>query len=394
MVDIGSGDSFLRDISTFARPEQHLRPRAVRVWFWRPNVLVWDFVTESGTRCAAELIACEDGSVELQMTGRGSESTHAVQRAVFQSGVGRAVSGKPRHVLLRKWGTRQDPADLASQSALLVQGVLATIDAHRFSRRPGSYPGYWWDLRVNFGDLIGPLLIEKLSGRPAFNTWGMPNAGTALVSVGSIIGGLEREGLHIWGTGLMNPISEAGIQRLRPKQFRMSAVRGRKTYDELTRKLGWNVPEVFGDPALLLPRVVATSSYGTGEPIVIPHYAHERFFPAHSDLKRISVSRAPEEVAADIVRARAVISSSLHGLILAQAFEVPWVWLRVADAHLGGGDFKFEDFFSTLERDDVVCLNVQAEDVASLDLSSVAASARLPRAKYSLDALHDGFPEL
>lgn len=43
-----------------------------------------------------------------------------------------------------------------------------------------------------------------------------------------------------------------------------------------------------------------------------------------------------------------ILSSSLHGLIVAHSFNIPWVRLRFSDHELGGGDFKFRDFYESI----------------------------------------------
>jgi len=87
-----------------------------------------------------------------------------------------------------------------------------------------------------------------------------------------------------------------------------------------------------------------------------------------------------------------VVSSSLHGLIVAQAYGVPWVWLDVIDHQLGGKDFKFEDFFSCLDREAVSRIQVSASELANIDLAALGAKATLPALQIDLSLLRDAFP--
>ncbi|EMY35717.1 glycosyl transferase, partial [Arthrobacter crystallopoietes BAB-32] len=236
---------------------------------------------------------------------------------------------------------------------------------------------YWWDGKPNFGDTIGPWLVEMITGRPAINTKGKRHIGNTLVTVGSLLNYLDRGGLEIWGTGLIAPMGEDTVRRLQQrKPRRIHAVRGRKTHEELTRKLGWDVPAVFGDPALLLPRFYSPSTEGgRGHIALVPHYAHKAYFGEQEsdDVKVVNVARAPAEVIDDIASASACISTSLHGVIIAQAYGIPWVWLHIADKPLMGDEFKFEDFFSILDTSKVSKTSVNSADVITLDWKLVSA---------------------
>ena len=46
---------------------------------------------------------------------------------------------------------------------------------------------------------------------------------------------------------------------------------------------------------------------------------------------------------------RIILSSSLHGLILSDAYGIPNLWISVSN-NIIGGDFKFLDYFSGVER--------------------------------------------
>ena len=43
-------------------------------------------------------------------------------------------------------------------------------------------------------------------------------------------------------------------------------------------------------------------------------------------------------------------SSSLHGLIVSDAYHVPNVWICL-NSETGGGEFKFKDYYAGVQRD-------------------------------------------
>lgn len=259
---------------------------------------------------------------------------------------------------------------------------------------PASLPTYWWTGRTNFGDLIGPLLVSELSGRPVHNMKDTGEVGQCLVTVGSVLNLLERPGTDIWGSGLIAPLHEKSIRHLREhKPSRIHAVRGWRTYKELTQKLGWEVPRIFGDPALLLPRVYSPKDFSSFDSVIIPHYQHAKYFEKFSDeFNVLNVERSAEEVVSEIANAQSVVSTSLHGLIVAQAYGVPWTWLRLNDVTLAGDQFKFEDFFTVLDRSKVSETFLSSSELSSSSLRSSFRAASLPQSKFDFNNLMDAFP--
>lgn len=255
-------------------------------------------------------------------------------------------------------------------------------------------PTYWWNGRVNFGDLIGPMLVKKISGRNVVNMKDNDDPRPSLVTVGSVLNLMERENIDIWGTGLIAPLHAKSIENLRRvNPNRIHAVRGWKTYKELTEKMGWIVPRIFGDPALLLPRFYAPGSIENLNITVIPHYLHANLFNELSDdFNIINVEDSAENVISSIANSKSVVSTSLHGIIVAQAYGVPWTWLRISDKTLAGDQFKFEDFFTVLDRSRVSESHVSSGSIGNLVIGNAATSASLPTNKFSFNALLDAFP--
>jgi hypothetical protein len=258
---------------------------------------------------------------------------------------------------------------------------------------------YWYSGNPNFGDWCGPHLLNRMTGLAPIQNGRTSSKGRILYSVGSILGWIKRNDVDVWGSGLMRPLTEDELEvRRNLTGVRIHAVRGKLTRDYLVDNVGWNVPEVYGDPALLLPRYyTAAVRGGGGRPVILPHAVHRKYFAEYAerykpDVDIVDVRGDFRDVVDSNVNASAVVSSSLHGIIVAQAYGVPWIWLRVSDHALAGGDFKFDDFFTNLEDDEVPRWDVSSSDLESICLREIADSAYLPALKSSLDALEAALP--
>ncbi|WAP52925.1 hypothetical protein OL239_07270 [Arthrobacter sp. ATA002] len=165
-----------------------------------------------------------------------------------------------------------------------LSGLLAPASAVASGTREvpdGGVNLLWWDERANFGDAVGPWLVRSLTGLTPVNGWRRNLSVPPLVTVGSTAGWLEQDGTRIWGAGLMTPLSSGTVTRLAGlRGIRIDAVRGELTANELRSRLSWTVPEVYGDPALLLPRFlpVPDGQPSQGRVAVLPHVDHQGLF--------------------------------------------------------------------------------------------------------------------
>lgn len=250
----------------------------------------------------------------------------------------------------------------------------------------GLVPVFYWDGKPNFGDLIGPYLISKMTRKPVLNIKDLRYSG--IMSVGSIIHMLDRKNMVIWGSGLMYEPTNMQLKRLKNYNPQILSVRGHETAKQLT-KAGLSLPDdkLYGDPALILPFFYKPQVSKDKKIGICPHYIHKSNFLKNiigkNELKIINVQNDVETVIDEIASSSVCISTSLHGLIIAQAYNVPWVWLEIIDENLTGEDFKFNDFFSTLDKLKVAHIRVSLDEIKSIDYKAIAKSASLPSKRYN-----------
>jgi len=237
--------------------------------------------------------------------------------------------------------------------ARTAQTLLSREAGRTLARFHGAKTGrlvraYWWSGRRNFGDLVTPFLLDRVGLVPLH----VPKRRAQVVLAGSILNSLGAafEGVVVGaGAGMEGP----GIDL---RHARVLAVRGRLSWDRIGQPAG----VILADPGLLLGRdLTHDPRFDLG---VLPHYldsdaALVRVFGSNPRVKIIDVARGPARVAAEIASCQFLASSSLHGLVVADAIGVPNVWFRES-LEVVGGSYKFDDYGSSVGRQlDSVTLN-------------------------------------
>jgi pyruvyltransferase len=202
--------------------------------------------------------------------------------------------------------------------------------------------------KKNFGDWLSPILIQHLSKMEVVHA--SPNQAD-LVAVGSLLQRLKNNfwnrKTNIWGSGF--------IAEQHPIKFihQVYAIRGKKSASIIK-----NTDIVsFGDPGLLVDQLLPDfktidKKFKVG---IVCHYKDavnesiSQFKAEHPDFAFIDIFSETFEFLRLINSCEFVFSSSLHGLVTADAFGIPNARLIVSDA-LKGGNFKFEDYYSVYDE--------------------------------------------
>jgi len=221
---------------------------------------------------------------------------------------------------------------------------------------PNAIKLFWFRGKHNFGDAINPLLLEIFTNRKV--VWIEPEfyGKTNYLAIGSI---LERASSNtiVWGSGF---ISEKGKCIKAPQQI--CAVRGPLTRDLLLKR-NIECPEIYGDPALLLPRVYHPKIEQKYELGIIPHFVDKdntflQKFKSQKNIKVLDIQMSdPYTFIDELLSCKKIASSSLHGVIVADAYNIPSLWIEFSDKVIGKG-FKFLDYFASVGRIDTKALKI------------------------------------
>lgn len=204
---------------------------------------------------------------------------------------------------------------------------------------------------ANFGDEITPWLVDELTGiRPR---WSAMKAAD-LVCVGSILDRYVRDGAsgYVLGSGVRDPIA---LQGRSIDLERVLLVRG-----SMTRELlGASATLPLGDPGLILGEMLVPSRRREGV-VVVPHFtelasaASLRHLDAASTVgwRVLLPNMHPMHMGRSIARASLVVTSSLHGLVFADALGVPAQLVTMSAGSHSEPRFKYSDYSSSLGVED------------------------------------------
>lgn len=217
---------------------------------------------------------------------------------------------------------------------------------------------YWFSLvkekgakKENFGDIITPYLVKKITGiEPVLFYYGSKFSKyfRHYIMVGSIIG-VSKKKTIIWGSGIIK-------EKEKIREGRFIAVRGPRTQKRL-KELGYNVPNIVGDPGLLLskyynPKIKKTYKIG-----LVSHYVDfddlDKILLPYNNILHIDLMTTNvEDVIDQILSCDKIISTSLHGIITAHSYNIPALWWKYSNK-LSGDDIKFYDYFESVNLFDV-----------------------------------------
>ncbi|ONG48673.1 hypothetical protein BKE38_21610 [Pseudoroseomonas deserti] len=235
----------------------------------------------------------------------------------------------------------------------------------------------------NFGDTLSAVVAAAISGVVPRLTSSQAET-PRLAAIGTIGQTLRRGTAHIWGTGFDPKLRAFGDTSMAfaaapDTRYVVHAVRGAHSR-QLLLENGIHAPPIYGDPGWFLPRIRHPRVEKTIELGVIPHISAMAEKSVHAtprpEQTRLQVSGTDgvkivhtfhdsswsgfQAKLAELLACRRIVTTSFHGLILADVFRIPCLYfpLRNAPGHEEiplergrvGLDSRMADFYAGAGR--------------------------------------------
>lgn len=212
----------------------------------------------------------------------------------------------------------------------------------------------WYHESSNFGDMLSKYITEKLSRK---NVCVVPRLYEKehYIVIGSILSSANEHSI-VWGAGFSQENETLN------KVGKIHMVRGHLSRNILL-KSNFDCPEFVGDsawimPKLFHPKVEVKYKYG-----MLPHWVdYEQCVEYYGNDDNVLIINLLcdniEDVIMKILSCEKIISSSLHGLVVAHAYNIPSLWVEFSDKVIGNG-FKFVDYYSSIGIDNIKPFNLR-----------------------------------
>ena len=220
-----------------------------------------------------------------------------------------------------------------------------------------KYKVWWWvnkkgwflpreEMAGNFGDLLtGPIL----------NYFNIDFEYVADQSYDMLVAGSiarhAKPGTIMLGSGFMS--LDDPVENTADWKFVRGPISQRKL-----REVGIDVP-AYGDPAILLP-IFVNESIKKHDVGIVPHWTHydhiKNMYPSENVITVWAEN--PLDVVKRITECRIIISSSLHGIIIANAYNIPAAWVEYGK--MSGDRTKFKDYYESINITNAVLSTMDA----------------------------------
>ena len=185
----------------------------------------------------------------------------------------------------------------------------------------------------NFGDVLTPFILDHYGIKWEESPLSLADT----FFVGSIIKKVTPNST-VYGSGIMSKTDRIELAA------KYKWVRGPLTR-ECIINAGGECPELYGDPALLLSKMIDTNVNKVAEVGYTPHYVDYNNYSNYANVIKLDDTE-PLRVAKTIASYEKIISASLHGSIAAHALNIPAAWVPCSGVK--GDGSKFYDHYRSV----------------------------------------------
>ena len=188
-----------------------------------------------------------------------------------------------------------------------------------------------------------------------------------LICVGShldILSLSSKSKLIIAGCGFMTPPQQDDCIN---REIEVMALRGALSKVRIEELTGYSLENcILGDPGLLISKIYPMNHPKKYKVGVIPHYYDKTEWDARkinikgNNFRLIDIQQEAKDVAKELCECECILSSSLHGLIFADSYNIPNRQLIMSDK-VSGGSYKFKDYYSAFNLELPKAIDIRNE---------------------------------
>lgn len=182
-----------------------------------------------------------------------------------------------------------------------------------------------------------------------------------------------------------NAQCKLNVDHSRGRKLDIRCVRGPYT-KQILSNAGYECPDVYGDPAIIMPLIYNPKVDKQYDVSVITHIGNNGVNGNLLDINGINKIEIQtddyEYFVTEIKKSKKVISSSLHGIILAEAYGVPAIF---AAHNVMNEIMKFYDWYESTGR-----ANFQI--ASSIEMALEMEPKEIPKLDRMRDVIMDKFP--
>lgn len=242
---------------------------------------------------------------------------------------------------------------------------------------------YWshnLETKNNFGDILNIYLLKIIFKKDVVHSSKVINIflRPKIYFIGSILNNFRTFNSIVIGSGFMSENTKIYIK---PKKI--FAVRGPLSR-EIFLKHNIECPKVYCDPALLLPEFIKVNNHKYYDIGIIPHYVDKNICSNINIINKnnyivniIDIESDYINVIEEINKCRYILSSSLHGIVVAHAYNVPASWIEFS-SNVSGVGFKFRDYYLSVGETNIVSFKITDNN---LDLEEALLNSK----SYSIE---------
>ena len=167
--------------------------------------------------------------------------------------------------------------------------------------------------------------------------------------------------MKVWGSGFLTDPMQ--IENTFLRKLDVYALRGKRSKERLENITRVHLRDIaLADPGILAAKLIKKQEkrYCFG---IIPHHT-ETYLPIFQEISKlqncivIDVHNDVLEILKQIAQCEMIVSSALHGLIVADSFGIPNIRLVATDTMRIAQNFKFFDYYSAYDIEEHSALNI------------------------------------